>query len=55
MKVPLFTFASLENQLIAAMIIYLGQGRSRVIAPRQTYDRLAVANICLFAKATGAA
>jgi hypothetical protein len=33
MKVPLFTFASLENQLIAAMIIYLGQGRSRVIAP----------------------
>jgi hypothetical protein len=33
MKVPLFTFASLENQLIAAMIIYLGQSRSRVIAP----------------------
>jgi len=33
MKVPLFTFASRENQLIAAMIIYLGQSRSRVIAP----------------------
>jgi hypothetical protein len=33
MKVPLFTFASLENQSIPAMIIYLGQGRSRVIAP----------------------
>jgi hypothetical protein len=32
MKVPLFTFASLENRLIAAMIIYLGQSRSRVIA-----------------------
>jgi len=33
MKVPLFTFASRENQLIAAMIIYLGQSRSRAIAP----------------------
>jgi len=33
MKVPLLTFASRENQLIAAMIIYLGQRRSRVIAP----------------------
>jgi hypothetical protein len=32
MKVPLFTFASLENRLIAAMIIYLGHSRSRVIA-----------------------
>jgi hypothetical protein len=30
MKVPLFTFASRENELIAAIIIDLGQGRSRV-------------------------
>jgi hypothetical protein len=45
MKVPLFTFASLENQSIAAMIIYLGQSRSRVIAPRQTYHVAKNSNI----------
>jgi len=41
MKVPLFTFASLENQSIAAMIIYLGQSRSRVIAPTYHVARAA--------------
>jgi hypothetical protein len=33
MKVSLFTFASRENELIAAIIIDLGQGRSRVPRP----------------------
>src|SRR5262249_9337390 len=34
MKVPLSTFASRENELIAAIIIDLGQGRSRVTPHR---------------------
>jgi len=58
MKVPLFTFASHENQLIAAMIIYLGQSRSRVIAPTYHVAKLPARTSwcnCRFAKATGAA